>query len=310
MATLLVTINGVDYEPAPEQPMRSQTPQSGFFAITASAASTWLRGNHNNRSLSEEASAAQGRDMSTTDWDVNGETLILSRPLREGEMEGVPAGTVAVLDGQHRLEACARSGKTFVSNVSWGIDPAARRSIDSGRGRSIRDVLGMDGEKYVGAMGTLLRRQALWNEGQRKFTGGRKAVTNAEMLHLLNSDPHAFRRAVQLATHVTGRPDGFHLAPTVAVAQGIYLTRQVDLDVSVWFFERLRDGVGLEAGSPLLAVRKRFQNDATNAGGNGRRRVATHQPLGYLIVAWNAHRTGEEMTKIQFPPEKSIPDPK
>lgn len=307
MATLGITINGVEYITAPEEPFRSDVPRSGFYAISRSVASSWLRYNRHNRHLSDEAASAQGRDMSTEDWDVNGETLILSRPLKEGEMEGVPAGTVVVLDGQHRLEACEKSGAPFVSNISWGIDPAARRSIDSGRARSIRDVLGMGQEKYAGVMGTLLRRQVMWEGGARKFTGGGKTITNAEMLHLLNADPHGFRRACEMGFRVHGKPDGFHLCPASAAAQGIYLTRQIDVDASVWFFERLRDGAELPLGHPILAVRKRFANDAEIRSSGGKRRVAAHQPLAYIVRGWNAFRVDTTLDRIQHPATDPIP---
>lgn len=308
MAILAMSVNGVTYDPAPEEPLRSETPRSGFFVITRGVAASWLRFNRNNRSLSNEAAGAQGRDMSMTEWDVNGETLILSRPLKEGELEGVSAGTVVILDGQHRLEACERSGASFVTNISWGIDPATRRSIDSGRARNIRDVLGMDGEKYAGIMGILLRRQVMWENGARKFTGGTKTITNAEMMRVLNADPHGLRRACEIGYRVHARPDGFHLCPASAAAQGAYLTRQIDREASTWFFERLRDGFELTPGHPIAAIRKRFTNDTETRSSGGKRRVASHQPLAYIARGWNSLRAGATLDRIQHPAEQPVPN--
>ncbi len=310
MATLGITINGVGYDIAPEEPFRSDVPRSGFYAISRSVARSWLHNNRHNRSLSDEAAGAQGRDMSTEDWDVNGETLILSRPLKEGEMEGVPAGMVVVLDGQHRLEACEKSGAPFVTNISWGIDPATRRSIDSGRVRTLRDVLGMDGEKLTGTLSTLLRRQVMWDNGLRKFTGGSKTITKAEMLRLLNKRPQELRRAAELAHWVVARPDGFTLVQPAAVAQAIYLTYQIDESQAAWYFARLRDGAELASGHPILAVRRRFENDLSTSKGIGRRKVAAHQPLGYILRGWNGVRAGETIERMLFTSDMNIPNPK
>jgi hypothetical protein len=309
MSTLQVNVNGFDYEPAPVQPPRSDRPTSGFFAITREAAHSWLRGNVHNRSLRRESYLAQGRDMSEKEWDVNGESVILSRPLLEGEMEGVPAGTVVVLDGQHRLEACEKSGKPFVTNVAWGIDPATQRSIDSGISRSMRDVLGMDGEKYVGVLATLLRRQLLWNNGRRRFAGSYSQTTRAEQLKLLNTDPHAFRRASEIGYDLHAKPHGFHHCPASAAAQAHYLLHKIDPEEATWFMARLKDGAELTSGHPILALRQRFLNDAESARGV-RRKVAMHQPLGYIIRAWNAQRAGIELDRILQPAETNIPDPK
>lgn len=311
MSVIHVEVDGVEYEIAPVAPLRAERPRSDFYAVTREVAASWLRGNHHNRTLRESAFQAQGRDMTTQDWDVNGETIILSRPLKEGEMEDIPAGTVVVLDGQHRLEACEASGAVFVTNVAWGVDPATRRSIDSGAARTMRDVLGMDGEKYSGIMATLLRRQVMWNKGLRRFTGGSNLVTKAEMSKLLNSDPHEFRLASERAYWVTARPDGFHFCPSSAAAQGIYLTRQISVEESNDFFARFRDGEGLVNGNPIKAARQRFMNDIQTGGEASRkRRVAPHQPLAYIVSAWNAHRSGDELMRILAPREAGVPDPK
>ncbi len=310
MGTLLVNVDGIDYELASVEPPKSDRPISGFFAITPEVADAWLRNNKHNRNLREVNASAQGRDMSTKDWDVNGESIVLSRPLRAEEWEDVPEGTVVVLDGQHRLEGCAESRAPFVTNLAWGIDPATRRSIDSGAVRTLPDVLGMQGEKHSRVLGVLLRRQVMWNKGMRRFSTSSSTVTRAEMLKLLEEDPHGLRRSAELAQWITGRPEGFHFCPPGAAAQAHYLTSKIDPDQAAWFFARFRDGTELSAGHPIQTVRQRFLNDSGPRKGDAKKTVRAHQQVGYLIRGWNAYRMDEKMDRILQPAEANIPEPK
>lgn len=318
MSTLMVVVNGVEYDLAPVVPPQADHLTTGVFAFDRQIAEAWLRLNHQNRSLRENSSDAQGRDMKNEEWDINGETIILSRPLLEGEMEGVPAGTVVVLDGQHRLTACADSGAVFVSAVSWGVDPATRRSIDSGMSRTIQDALGLLNVKHRRPMGTLLRRQVMWNSGRRKFQGGSVKVTNVEMLNLYESDEHqALARAIEVGVWVSERQDGFPLCPPTAAAHAHYLLHKIDGGMATEFLARLRDGNELTTGHPVRTLRQRFMNDANaftsnnpKGNGKGRRRVATHQPLGYIFRAWNAYRADETTDRILQTAEMDVPEPK
>lgn len=290
MAVLMMTVDGIDYEVAPKDPPRSDRPASDWWAITPDVAASWLKSNQRNRSLRGRAADAQGRDMSTQDWDVNGESIILSRPLLAGEVEDVPAGTVLLNDGQHRLEACASSGATFVSLVAYGVSPDTQRTVDSGIVRTMTDVLNMDGETFSPVLSSLLRRQLMWDTGERRFNGNALKVTKAECLRYLEKDPHGFRQAAQMGTWVR---TGFRFIPPSVAAQGYYLTHAISPDQAPWFFARVHDGAELPVRHPVLALRNRFQNDRLN-----KKAAPAHQQLGYVIRAWNAYREDRTLTSI------------
>lgn len=310
MAVDRVIVDDIEYEVAPLEPPRSEKPDSAYYAITRQVAEAWLKHNKANRTLRETASDAQSRDMLNHDWDVNGETIIFSRPVREGEVEyihggeveHVTAGRVLLNDGQHRLEACASGGGTFITLVAFGVSPDSRRSIDSGIARKMHDVLKIDGVKNSPIVASLLRRMVMWDAGDRRFNGSKKKVTKAECARYLAKDPHGIQRAAEMGAWV--RQMYKFVAPTV-VAQAYYLTYAIAPEEAPWFFTRLRDGSDLSEGHPILALRTRFQNDYYNK----KAPYPNHQ-LAIVLNAWNAHRDGRTLSQILQPREAATPTPK
>src|SRR5699024_8122849 len=69
-----------------------------------------------------------------------------------------------------------------------------------------------------------------------------------------------------------------------------------DKDIADDFMTQLVDGIGLEAGSAILALRERaIRNQAD------RRRDSHRSQLGLLITVWNAHWSGRTMQRMQLP---------
>jgi hypothetical protein len=62
------------------------------------------------------------------------------------------------------------------------------------------------------------------------------------------------------------------------------------------FFQRVLDGAGLEAGSPILALRNRLDR----VRGEGFK-ISDREAIGYFIVAFNRWMTGSHIAKLQQP---------
>lgn len=301
MSIDIVLVGGREYRVAPLDPPKASHPDTGFFAITPAVAERWLQRNRSNRNLRKIALDRQARDIATGRWDINGETIKISRPLLMGEVPDIPVGDVLFMDGQHRLEACIESGTPFVTAVVWGLEPESRLTVDDGSARKMGDVLTMEGKSYGTVVATLLRRQMMWNLGDRRFNGPYKP-TKAEMMAFLKTDEHAFMLAAKEAWWV--REKLRTIGPTV-VAQAYYLTNKVSHEEAPWFFARLRDGADLSVGHPVLTLRERLAKDRYD------KKVAIpHQQLAYVIRAWNAYRTGVDLKAINQPPDAPTPDPK
>lgn len=101
--------------------------------ITPEVAADMLRRNTKNRRPNQRTVDRYSISMTAHEWWMNGEPIIFSA---EGEL----------LNGQHRLLACVRSGVAFDALVVRGIEPDAFKTMDNVRPRSSADGLGIIGE--------------------------------------------------------------------------------------------------------------------------------------------------------------------
>lgn len=83
-------------------------------------------------------------DMSKSRWGLTGDTIKFGTDGR-------------LLDGQNRLSAAVRSGKTFRTHVVFGIDPSLFGRMDIGKPRNPADVLHIAGFKYASTLAAAIR---------------------------------------------------------------------------------------------------------------------------------------------------------
>ncbi len=83
-------------------------------------------------------------DMAKNRWGVTGDTIKFGTDGR-------------LLDGQNRLSACVRSGKSIRTHVVFGIDPALFGRMDIGKPRNPSDVLHIAGFKYASTLAAAIR---------------------------------------------------------------------------------------------------------------------------------------------------------
>lgn len=101
--------------------------------VTPDLAKQWLEFNTKNRPLNDRHVKHMADVMTAGDMVFNGETIIF-------DTNGV------LLNGQHQLTACVKSGRTFDKLVVRNVSPDAFDTLDSGRKRKVADMLSMAGE--------------------------------------------------------------------------------------------------------------------------------------------------------------------
>ncbi len=107
------------------------------IAITPAIAAEWLAANEANRNV---CSAHLGRIVSGIN---SGEFNIVGDSIKydwNGDL----------IDGQHRLTAIVKTGKTLELAVVRGYDPEAKRVLDLGKKRSALDVARLQGHTEIG----------------------------------------------------------------------------------------------------------------------------------------------------------------
>jgi hypothetical protein len=77
--------------------------------VSPQQASIWLQSNQHNRPINEATVAFYAKEMLAGKWRLMGQAIIFSK---SGKL----------LNGQHRLMACVRSGKIIPASVVFDMD--------------------------------------------------------------------------------------------------------------------------------------------------------------------------------------------
>lgn len=298
MTTTMVIVDGVEYEVAPLEPERHDRPSPAYpVAITPEVASSWLRYNYRNRHQRKAGKRDYGSDMLGHRYEVNGTTITFSRPLKDGEDENVPAGSVMLVDGQHRLEACVASRAPFVTYVAYGIKPEARRTVDTGIRRQLGDVLAMDGETNAIVLAAVIKRAYFWNSGDTRL-----AMRDTEFTHTLAEEFLKLHPELRRSTEIAMRT---HAAFDLTTGQKLrasvtglahWLFMQADQAKAPEFFARVGDGADISIDHPVAVLRRRLVKDRTQKVQMVSRREIYNAPdwqmLCYFIRSWNVYMKG------------------
>src|SRR5262245_24406167 len=107
--------------------------------IRPDTAAEMMKRNKRKRPLNSKRINHLARDMREGRWKPTGETIQFFEDQ-------------SLADGQHRLQACIRSGVSFWSWVITGVPLPSRSAVDIGTSRTGADILAIDKEKYVAAL--------------------------------------------------------------------------------------------------------------------------------------------------------------
>lgn len=114
------------------------------ITMTPERAAALLENNPSNRTMRRFQVDAYARDMASGLWQMNGDAIRLN-------------GDGSLIDGQHRLAACIRSGASFETIIISGLPSDVRATIDGGAKRSHGDRLAMTGTTNASHVSAALR---------------------------------------------------------------------------------------------------------------------------------------------------------
>lgn len=101
--------------------------------------------NNHNRPMTVKNRQEIEEDLRTHGYELTGDTIKFGKSSN-------------MLDGQHRLEACVKSGEPLESHVLFGLEDDIFDILDRGRRRTPGDILAIAGYKY----GALLAGAVRW----------------------------------------------------------------------------------------------------------------------------------------------------
>jgi len=246
--------------------------------ITPGVSAEWLAVNTHNRKHRPKLVEKYARDMQANQWQANGSTIVFSK-------DGV------LLDGQHRLMACVKSGTPFVSIVVRGVDVDAMRTVDSGAARTAGDAFNLEGEVNANALAAAVRFSWLWGNHGAMWT--RVAPTHQELAAFLARWPET-RTAVAIAR---ANKDNSVAVPTSALAAFALnaLRATGDEDMVRSFVSGIRTG-SMDKEHPTFVLFRLFVNWGQQKGVH--RKPAAY--LALIVKCWNDCMTGSRRKTYMF----------
>jgi hypothetical protein len=230
--------------------------------------------------------------------------------LRDGNFklthQGIAIGCSGrLLDGQHRLHAIANTGISAPLMVATGVPDESFAVLDTGIKRGASDVLAICGSENRTQVASAIRLYLYYvNLPNLAWTGnaGTQNATTSKILSEYLLNPPGWQWAAKLAKSSTmpriaaPAPIGclFYLA-TVHHGYGqSYIGK---------FADKLRHGLNLSAGDPILAYRNRMMSSTDRPNSQAR--------LADCIKLFNAYSTRQSLKIFkaqQYPPMPSILD--
>lgn len=236
--------------------------------ITPARAAELLKRNDGNRKLRPGIVKQYAEAMTSGQWKINGETIVLNGS--------------KLLNGQHRLTACVKAGVPFHTFVVEGVSAEAFDTFDTGRKRTAGDALSILGEKDANTIAAALALVDKYMTG-RLLT--QKRYTNTQICDLLEKYPgirdHAGNRNL--------RGGLFHRSNGIALS---YLFSLSDAEANEAFWADLASGAALEDGDPVLTLRNTLIKNSLSKA-----KLRREDLMTMIIRAWNHRRDGN---KIKF----------
>lgn len=256
--------------------------------FTPVVAEEWLSRSRPNRPLVMNSVNAYARIMADGGWRINGEPLIVNS---RGEL----------LNGQHRLRAVIQADVEVTMLVVWGIEDDAFDTIDTGRARVGRDLIGIAGYKdsamLATAAGWLWRYER--SGGVLTQAQGRDKPTNHDLLETLRRHPR-LAESIPFGNRVSG------MLGRGAATFCHYILAQHDKAAADKFFGDLAEGADLRKGQAVLVLRNMLQDNKT-----AKRKMTQLYQIAITIRAFNYERVGRETRIVRWrqvgPARESFP---
>lgn len=270
--------------------------KAAIVKLTPQLALQYLLKNKNNRPLSSKVDV-YANDMKEGRWKENGESIIIDK---NGHIK----------DGQHRLTATVRADYTWNVPIVSDVDPDVMDTIDTGKNRSLSDVLKIEGyySPNVFAAITIKMIYFDWGWTTSANSGGKRAskkqVTNKIGLNYAKEHRKMITDITKLANRLYERQlEKIHSRSDIGLF--IYIiTRGHGIDNP--FIEKfLNLVIGYETDNNSATTwyfKKLFKYK------QGKDKVSRRWKIGIFIKCWNLYINGNPPVKsVQFKIDDPLP---
>lgn len=247
--------------------IRNSDGRDGWFSIPVSECAQLLEGRHENRVISEGKAGDIAHSISSGNWIVNGETIILDEKGR-------------VLDGQHRLRGAILAGlplETYVVHINGKVSArSVFDSIDQGKLRGLSDRLKIDGVSHYSTVAAIAKRVQGWG----KSTVQRHRMSIHEGRLLVNKSRKEYEQAAAKAHSYASDAKGVITTATLGFVY--FMARRVNPERAEKFIHYLATGEQLSRGNIVYALRKRLMGNATAS----KSKLTQREMTALIVKAW------------------------
>lgn len=248
--------------------LRATKPTRIRMLMTPAMAKHWLETtNIKNRPLAEMHWMKIWLDIVEGRWKYNGE------PISFGT-------NGALLNGQHRLKACAESDTAIDTDVIFGLDPDVMSTIDIGKVRTAANIAYLDGVENATTACAAAHLILLHENGGIQQLGNKEMEPSKTKV---NERVRTDRRISELAGRAAGMGRG--LAPPRVMAFCYYLFSAQDPELAEVFFTRLATGAGLSQYDAVYKLRERLRTNSA-----GKAKLPLLEIVALFFKAWIAYR--------------------
>lgn len=246
--------------------------------VTPEVAQHWLSFNVSNRELTQAKIDQFKADMERGYWNDDGATIRFAH----GKL----------LDGQHRLTALVLANVTIRMIAVHGLNSESQVTMDTGRGRTPRDVLSIEGLDKWGSstLGAAIHTIMAQETGRALYSPIK--FTNREVRNYYLEHRSRLDATVQACKGYTRKHCVLPMARVMAMH---YILSKVDQDKATSFFDKLMSGEDLAKSSPVFHLRDRLMNDLID-----KKSRTAYEQFHFIVRAWNTFRRGGTVKSNTF----------
>lgn len=259
--------------------------------ITPLQAARWLETMGTNRKISKTTVARYARAIGAGEWLLNGEALKFDT---NGQL----------IDGQHRLSAVVQANRPIQAVVVRGLNGRSFETFDSGKGRSIPDILSIYGYNYCIVLAGATRAAYIHKLRGKPVMSGRDTMTvsSSTILSFLRETPERENRLVLAAAEGSKRAvRGTFYGPTTAAYMWM-VTHLADPVLADEFFAAFENTV--RDDHPVSLLVNRIAVDRTKKS-----YMSREESLALCIKAWNAFSQNLPLKLLKYRMFGDKPDP-
>lgn len=254
--------------------------------ITPDQAKEYLKCNNINRPVVQTAVDKYANLMERGEWKLNGEALCFT----EGG---------ALVNGQHRLLAIIKSGKTIPMLVVRGCEDGSFLTYDQGRSRTAADIFALSDIPNASQMSSCIQKFVKLKSGHSivkaigKQSNNNNKATRKELLDLYYEHEEDWKTWFKKASSWNYQTKLLKVPEVVAYCMYLTLEKEHCSQYVAEFFEGLF--TGRINKSPILILRNKLISDLIS------KKTMTPQYKQQLIIkAWNAYIRNKDLKILNW----------